>query len=484
MSTTSPHVGPATSSNTDNLRPLDENPNQVTLHANRRNGQSPTRRFWHWPSILATASIAVLVAPVYNLATGLFYAPDIPHPTDYLGRARRILKTTPLIDGHNDLPYLIQVELQNKIYSDFNLSNRLLGHTDLARMREGQMGGQFWSIYIDCEQISYEDDPTTSVRDSLEQIDVAKRLIQNYTSDLAYCEDSHCARQAFRSGKIASMLGLEGAHQVGNSIAAIRQFYDLGVRYITTTHNCDNAFSTSASTVAAGGEDGGLTPFGHEYVKEMNRLGMMIDLSHVSHQTMRDVLSITRAPVIFSHSGAYALQRHLRHVPDDVLRGVKRNGGIVMATFINRFLNMEDPDSASIRDVVDHIFHIAEVAGWEHVGVGGDYSGTPEVPIGLEDVSKYPDLVAALLERGATDEQARLFAGENILRVWGEIEQIGAWIRGEGTKESLPSEAIWEGRRWTKGHSWLPFMFSGTRSRLHGGKKGPKPGANDWSIRT
>jgi len=176
----------------------------------------------------------------------------------------------------------------------------------------------------------------------------------------------------------------KGAHQVGNSIAAIRQFYDLGVRYITTTHNCDNAFATSASTVAIGGEDRGLSPFGHEYVKEMNRLGMMIDLSHVSHQTMRDVLSVTRAPVIFSHSGAYAVQRHLRHVPDDVLRGVRNNGGIVMATFINRFLNMEDPDSATIEDVVDHIFHIAETAGWDHVGVGGDYSGTPHSPIGLE----------------------------------------------------------------------------------------------------
>ena len=160
MSAISSHTGYATSTNTDNPRPLDGNTNQVTLHPTRRNAQSPTRRFWHWPSILATASIASLVAPVCNLATGLLYAPDIPDPTDYLGRARHILKTTPLIDGHNDLPYLVQVELQNKIYSGFNLSNRLLGHTDLTRMREGQMGGQFWSIYIDCEQINHVDDPT------------------------------------------------------------------------------------------------------------------------------------------------------------------------------------------------------------------------------------------------------------------------------------------------------------------------------------
>ena len=180
------------------------------------------------------------------------------------------------------------------------------------------------------------------------------------------------------------MIGIEGAHQVGGSIASIRQVYDLGARYITTTHNCDNAFATAASTVAAGGEDNGLTTFGQEYVKEMNRLGMLIDLSHVSHQTMRDVLSVTRAPIIFSHSGAYAVQKHLRHAPDDVLRSVKKNGGIVMAVFVNRFLNMKHPEEATIHDVVDHIMHIAEVAGWEHVGVGSDFSGTPHVPQGLE----------------------------------------------------------------------------------------------------
>jgi membrane dipeptidase len=160
--------------------------------------------------------------------------------------------------------------------------------------------------------------------------------------------------------------------------------YDLGARYITTTHNCDNAFATAASTVAAGGDDKGLTLFGYEYVKEMNRLGMMIDLSHVSHQTMRDVLSVTQAPIIFSHSGAYSVQKHLRHAPDDVLRGIKKNGGIIMVVFVSGFLNIKHPEEASIHDVVDHIMHIVEVAGWEHVGVGSDFSGTPAVPIGLE----------------------------------------------------------------------------------------------------
>lgn len=180
------------------------------------------------------------------------------------------------------------------------------------------------------------------------------------------------------------MLGIEGGHQLGSSIASIRQAYHLGVRYITTTHNCDNAWATSASTVAAGGSDEGLTAFGAAYVREMNRLGMMLDLSHVSHQTMRDVLSITRAPIIFSHSGAFAITPHLRNVPDDVLRSVRRNGGIVMAVFVNRFLNMKEPSAVTIHDVVDHIWHLADVAGWEHVGLGSDFSGTPHTPAGLE----------------------------------------------------------------------------------------------------
>lgn len=180
------------------------------------------------------------------------------------------------------------------------------------------------------------------------------------------------------------MLGIEGGHQLGGSIAALRQAYDLGVRYITTTHNCDNAWATSASTVARGNPDKGLTELGAAYVRESNRLGMMIDLSHVSHQTMRDVLSITQTPIIFSHSGAYSVTPHLRNVPDDVLRSIRQNGGIVMVVFVNRFLNMKDPSAVTIHDVVDHIWHLAEVAGWEHVGIGSDFSGTPFTPSGLE----------------------------------------------------------------------------------------------------
>lgn len=275
---------------------------------------------------------------------------------------------------------------------------------------------------------------------------------------MEYCDTAACARKAFKAGRIASMIGIEGGHQVGGSIASLRQMYELGARYMTITHNCDNAFAMAASTVASGTADSGLAKLGKVAIKEMNRLGMMVDLSHVSHQTMRDVLSIARAPVIFSHSGAYAIEPHLRNVPDDVLRQVKHNGGIVMAVFLNRFLNMKHPEQASIHDVADHIFHIAEVCGWTCVGIGADFFGMSNVPIGLEDVSKYPSLMEVLMQRGATDEQIRLLAGENILRVWGNIEKSAKVIQATGEK---PVEEEYERREWHKGFSTDPYMLRG-----------------------
>lgn len=268
------------------------------------------------------------------------------------------------------------------------------------------------------------------------------------------------------------MIGIEGGHQVGGSIATIRQMYDLGARYITLTHNCDNSFATSASTVAAGGPDQGLFALGYQAIKEMNRLGMMVDLSHVSHQTMRDVMSVARAPVIFSHSGAYSVEPHLRNVPDDVLRSVGRNGGVVMAVFVNRFLKMKDPDSATIHDVVDHIMHIANVCGWECVGIGSDFSGTPYVPIGLEDVSKFPNLMELLMERGVTDDQIRLLAGENTLRVWADIERRASELQATGMK---PIEEEYESRDWHKGLKDSPWMLRGSRERAINSGAAEKP---------
>lgn len=223
-----------------------------------------------------------------------------------------------------------------------------------------------------------------TLRDSLEQIDITKRFVDEFPDLFQFCSNSTCAREAFANGKIGSFIGIEGAHQIGNSLASLRQLYDLGARYITTTHNCDNVFGTAASTVSAGCEDKGLTPFGEEYVSEMNRLGMMLDLSHVSHETMRDTLRLSEAPVIFSHTGAYALSKVLRFAPDDVLKATAEKGGVIMITFINRFLRPDDPDAATIHDVVDHIWHVAQVAGWDHVGVGSDFDGTPVTPKGLE----------------------------------------------------------------------------------------------------
>lgn len=256
------------------------------------------------------------------------------------------------------------------------------------------------------------------------------------------------------------MIGIEGGHQIGGSIGAIRQMYRLGARYLTLTHNCDNAFGTAASTVSSGGKDKGLSKLGEQAVKEMNRLGMMVDLSHVSHQMMRDVLSIARAPVIFSHSGAYGVESHLRNVPDDVLRTVKQNGGVVMAIFLNEFLNTKDPSQATIHDVVDHIFHIADVCGWDCVGLGSDFFGIPLVPVGLEDVSKFPSLIELVMQRGATDEQVRGLVGENILRVWESVEKHAKVIQATGER---PVEDEYDERKWTEGLPGDPFMFRRSR---------------------
>ncbi|OTA98770.1 hypothetical protein M426DRAFT_17094 [Hypoxylon sp. CI-4A] len=428
----------------------------LIVHSQSQNTGFLSRFRYH----LFAAGFAFLLSPL-----ALIWPGQSPiDPTNYAERTKRVLKTTPLIDGHNDLPWQLRIELNNRIYDGkVDFTKRLLGHTDIQRMRTGMVGGQFWSVYVECDaKQKHFEDPSWVVRDTLEQIDVTKRFINEHPQHLQYCDTAACARKAFKSGRISSMIGIEGGHQVGGSIASIRQMYDLGARYITLTHNCDNSFGTSTSTVAAGGPDGGLFKLGYEAIKEMNRLGMIVDLSHVSHQTMRDVLSVARAPVVFSHSGAYSVTPHLRNVPDDVLRTVKRTGGIVMAVFVNRFLRMKDSDQATIHDVADHIFHIAEVCSWECVGVGSDFSGTPFVPIGLEDVSKLPDLVQILMERGATDEQIRLFAGENILRVWSSIEKRAREIQASGEK---PVEEEYEGRDWHKGMKDAPWMLRGSREK-------------------
>ncbi|KUI53332.1 hypothetical protein VP1G_00776 [Cytospora mali] len=382
---------------------------------------------------------------------------------DYAARTEMVLRTTPLIDGHNDLPFLLRLEFHNQIYDNktFSFRDNLASHTDLARMKEGQVGGQFWSVFIECDDDKGLNDPTHVVRDTLEQIDVARRLIEE-TQEFEFCETSSCARKAFKAGKIPSMLGAEGLHQTGSSLAVIRQLYDLGVRYITVTHNCDNAYATAASTVTQTGEDGGLTNFGAAAIKEMNRLGMLVDLSHVSHQTMRDVLDITQAPVIFSHTTCYELAKIYRNAPDDVIARLKENGGVLMVMFVSYFLDVDNPDAANIETVVDHIMHVVEVAGWDHVGIGGDFDGTTSIADGINSVADYPKLIQAVMKRGATDEQVRKLVGENILRVWRQNEEIAAKL----SADIKPVEDVWEGRTWFS--AWndaLPRMIPGNPNR-------------------
>lgn len=291
----------------------------------------------------------------------------------------------------------------------------LASHTDLERMKQGRVGGQFWSAFVECPDIEDLDDASHSVRDTLEQIDVTRRFILEL-DEFQFCDTSSCVMSAFKSGRVASMLGAEGLHQSGSSIAVIRQLFDLGVRYITVTHNCDNPYATAASTVTATGKDAGLTKFGAAGIREMNRLGMMVDLSHVSHQTMRQVLDITASPVMFSHSTCYGLAANYRNTPDDVIERLKTNGGVLMVMFVKRFLDATNPDKADIERVVDHIMHIVKLAGWDHVGIGGDFDGTVTLANGIDSVADYPKLIEAVMRRGATDDQIRKLVGENILR--------------------------------------------------------------------
>jgi membrane dipeptidase len=264
---------------------------------------------------------------------------------------------------------------------------------------------------------------------------------------------------AFNAGNIASMIGVEGLHQVDSSIAAIRELFELGTRYITLTHNCNNVFATCATHVAGGGDDFGLTSLGRAAVLEMNRLGLLVDISHVSVKTMEDVLQITRSPVIFSHSNARQLSDHHRNAPDHVLRMLPRNNGLIMVTFVPYFVNVRDPSAADISQVVDHIFHIVKVAGWDHVGIGGDFDALTVFTNGLESVACYPDLIEAVMERGATDEQVRKLLGENLLRVWRANEEKAEKLQASG---EMPWEDTWDGRAWLRLDSDMPQMFLGS----------------------
>lgn len=340
----------------------------------------------------------------------------------HLERARRILSETPLIDGHNDLPWAIRnYEAAPRNVHAYDITETAPGHTDLARLAEGMVGAQFWSVYIPSD---WGDSGFARVQ--LEQIDIARQIIVKYSGHLELAGSASDVERIFASGKIASMLGIEGGHAIENSLGALRAFYDLGVRYMTLTHFENNDWADAATDSAV---HGGLTQFGEEVVREMNRLGMLVDLSHVSDATMSEALNVAETPAIFSHSSARALRDHVRNVPDSILRRLPSNGGVVMVTFVPSYLT--DDDESTIVDVANHIEHIRDVAGIDHVGIGSDYDGIQSTPVGMEDVSTFPQLFAELARRGWSDDDMRKVAGENLLRTMRAAERTARLLQRE-----------------------------------------------------
>ena len=379
-----------------------------------------------------------------------------------MARIDRILKRTPLIDGHNDLPWALREDYDLRVEGLETGTDRrdppLM--TDMERLRAGRVGGQFWSVYITGTLTGDE-----AIRTTIEQIDAARRIIDAYPQHLELALTAGDMERIHRRGRIGSMLGIEGGRQIGGSMAALRQFHDLGVRYITLTHNQTTEWADSGTDEP---KHGGLSPFGIEVVKEMNRLGMLVDLSHVSPETAKDAIAASRAPVIFSHSDAYALNPHPRNVPDDVLRLTSANGGVVMVTFVPSFLRADvwewnrersaeearlealypfsnarveaglksweaahPQPRAQVSDVADHIEHVARVAGHDHVGLGGDFDGITTTVVGLDTVDDYPNLFAELIRRGWSDRNLAKLAGGNILRVLRQAEAVAAAMENE-----------------------------------------------------
>ena len=362
----------------------------------------------------------------------------------------QLLARHPVIDGHNDLLW----EARTQVGYDFDRLDVGLGgtptHTDLPRLVAGGVGGQFWSVYVPTSLAGHE-----AVTATLEQVDAAYRMVDRYADRLALATTADEVEAARRSGRIASLMGAEGGHSIAGSLAVLRMLHALGVRYMTLTHNDNTPWADSATDEPA---VGGLSEFGVDVVREMNRLGMMVDLSHVAPTTMRDALAATAAPVIFSHSSARAVCDHPRNVPDDVLERLRDNGGVCMVTFVPSFVNpecaawqaellaaadaegidrndvatygpfrdrwrQENPEPpATLEDVLAHVAHVREVAGVDHVGLGGDYDGTDTLPQGLEDVTGYPRLLAALADQGWSESDLGRLTSGNVLRVMRDVE--------------------------------------------------------------
>jgi membrane dipeptidase len=373
---------------------------------------------------------------------------------DLLERARRLHREVPLIDGHNDYPWAVREKVPSLDLAALdNRGNQPRTMTDIPRLRAGGVGAQFWSVYVPASLQGQK-----AVTTTLEQIDIVHRMIARYPDTFELARTAADVERIFKAGRIASMPGIEGGHSIDGSLGVLRMMNRLGARYMTLTHSENLPWADAAGDEPA---IGGLSPFGEEVVREMNRLGMLVDLSHTTPETMADALRVTRAPVIFSHSAARAICDHPRNVPDDILRQLQANGGVVMVTFVPSFVapeggrqypavqaemrrlraaHRDDPNAlqaaveaywkanpgpkATLAMVADHIDHIRKLAGIDHIGIGSDFDGISQTPAGLEDVSTYPALTAELLRRGYTDEDVRKILGLNVLRVMREAETL------------------------------------------------------------
>jgi membrane dipeptidase len=436
--------------------------------------------------IMATKSAAIGLGALGLAAIGLGLSalrPGLAADADYQARVTQVLKQTPLIDGHTDLPWEIRVRFKGRLAAiDLASDTSKIAPppdeaalmTDIPRLRAGLVGGQFWSVWVPVNIKGPE-----AVQTSLEQIDLVKRMAARYpaTFEIAYTVSD--VRRIHKSGKIASLIGIEGGHQINDSLAVLRQMYDLGARYMTLTHINNTDWADSATDAPA---HHGLTAFGTEVIREMNRLGMLIDLSHVSPEAMQAALAASQAPIMFSHSSARAIVDHPRDVPDEVLRLVAKNGGVVMVNFFPAYVsaarNQWEADRAAemarynsppygglyigqperakaalerwksehpkpvttLSEVADHIDHVRQVAGVDHVGLGSDFDGIPDAPRGLEAVDRYPALLIELMRRGWTDGEIAKVAGENVLRVMAAAERVAAKLRAA----KAPSEVLFE----------------------------------------
>lgn len=402
--------------------------------------------------------LLLALAFISSAQTGQAAEPPDRKPVILTDRARQLHQQCLVIDGHNDLPWAMREKAASSFKQADISQPQTQFHTDIPRLKQGNVGAQFWSAYVPSETRLER----RAAHDTLEQIDLIQRMVKRYPETFEMASTADDIERIHRSGKIASMIGVEGGHSIENSLSLLRVFYGLGVRYMTLTHSDSLDWADSATDEA---KNNGLSPFGEEVVRTMNRLGMLVDISHVSPETMEDVLRVSKAPIIASHSSARAIADHTRNVPDEILLKIKQNGGVVMVNYFsgfvvpesarqmtemfnvrrelkqkypnetefnreyNRWKSSHKMKPGTIHDVVDHIDHIVKVAGVDHVGIGSDFDGVSTLPAQLEDVSTYPLITQALLDRGYTDQQIKQIMGQNLMRVLRKAEQVAKQLQ-------------------------------------------------------